>query len=126
MGARAQVKVGEVFLYTHWGSGTLIKDVRKGLSQGQGRWSDPEYLARIIFDNLKNPEFDDPVTGYGISTYLHGDLDFWLEINCDERKIYSHHYSDDGEPKISWTFDSFLNREDGMVTASEIEQHATA
>ncbi len=121
MGARAQVKVGEVFLYTHWGSSTLLKDVRAGLSKGQGRWNDSEYLTRIIFDNLRNPKFDDPVTGYGIGAQLHSDLDCWLEVDCDEQKIHYHQYSDYSEPKITWSFDSFLAGEN-VINKSAIDQ----
>lgn len=84
MGARAQVKIQEsersapVYLYTHWGSGEIIEDVKRALAKNW-RWSDYEYLARVIFDEMKGDDFDTE-TGYGISTSEHGDNDILVEI----------------------------------------------
>jgi hypothetical protein len=66
------VKVSEVFLYTHWGGLELPAVVTKALQDGQRRWDDAQYLARMVFcrmicgtDGKANPEdvFGKPATG---------------------------------------------------------------
>lgn len=91
MGARAQVLIEDtgVYLYTHWGSGSIIEDVRDALNSeaGRARQNDPEYLGRIIFDVMKDGETD-VETGFGIGTKAHTDLDFApIAINCSNRSI---------------------------------------
>ena len=87
MGARAQVKIADTgtFLYTHWGSGEIVDDVRKALSRRQ-RWGDPEYLARIIFDQMVGSQ-QGTETGFGIGTSQHGDIDILVEVNCDKKTV---------------------------------------
>lgn len=87
MGARAQVKIADTgtFLYTHWGSGEITEDVRKALSRRQ-RWGDPEYLTRIIFDQMVGSQ-QGTETGFGIGTSQHGDIDILIEVNCKDRTI---------------------------------------
>lgn len=82
MGARAQVKVvpaygddAPVFLYTHWDSYELPRIVASALDAGRSRWSDSEYLTRVIFDTMVR-DASDPLTGYGIGTSEHGDNDY--------------------------------------------------
>lgn len=87
MGARAQVKIEDegVFLYTHWGSGEIEDDVRKALQRRQ-RWTDPEYLARIIFSQMTKGQ-EEGETGFGIGTSQHGDIDVLITLNCSTQTI---------------------------------------
>lgn len=85
MGARAQVIIRNteysenegIALYTHYGSGSLPRDVARALDRGRGRWGDTAYLTRIIFSELIK---DDVLgeTGFGIEPgrNVHGDLDY--------------------------------------------------
>lgn len=91
MGARAQVhmKNSGVFLYTHWGSGSIVEDVRKALASdaGRSRWDDEEYLTRIIFDVMTDGQHGEE-TGFGIGTQQHGDLDFKpIVVDCDNKTV---------------------------------------
>jgi hypothetical protein len=87
MGARAQVLIKEtgVYLYTHWGSGTIKEDVQNALNspQGKNRLNDPEYLTRIIFEHLIGDERNTE-TGFGIGTEIHGDIDTLIVVNNGE------------------------------------------
>ncbi len=120
MGARAQVHIQDngVYLYTHWGSGSIIEDVQIALESeaGQNRLDDPDYLARIIFDVMKR---SDPIgeTGFGIGTAEHDDNDLIVVLNCNERliTIVHHAWNDAGErQRISeqYSLSKFLQSED--------------
>lgn len=58
-----------VFLYSHWGGHELPERVRQALDSGagRGRWADPAYLARIVFDAMQGDQHGEE-TGFGIST----------------------------------------------------------
>lgn len=93
MGSRAQLKVTDgsgdapVFLYTHWGSYNLHETLAAGLKRGEGRWTDGEYLARILFCELVRDDIDGE-TGFGISTSEHSDLDFpAVEVNVGDKTV---------------------------------------
>jgi hypothetical protein len=87
MGDRGQVHIKDedVFLYTHSGASTLIKDVYMALSK-QWRWDDPEYLARIIFDVMTKNNHDSE-TGFGIGGEIHEDVWLLIQIDCKNQKI---------------------------------------
>lgn len=104
MGARAQVHIEDegVYLYTHYGSQELPKDVANALDRGRDRWSDSEYLARVIFDEMKEDDIRG-TTGYGIGTSAHGDLDYNpIEVNCKKRNVY--------HSNEIYTFEEFIEK----------------
>lgn len=101
MGARAQVLIQDegVYLYTHWGSGSLGEDLKRALAK-RWRWTDPEYLARIIFDEMKGADFEE--TGYGIGTSAHGDLDYEpFVVNCHDQTVTT-------PEGVTMTFEEFV------------------
>ncbi len=57
-----------VFLYGHWSGTDMPELLRLALSAGRDRWSDPTYLARIVFQTMIGE--DSGTTGFGISTRL--------------------------------------------------------
>jgi len=86
MGDRANVAVRgwsaeepPVYLYTHWGGFELPEVVRRALDspEGHGRWDDPSYLARIVFEHMVRDAFS-LETGFGISTTPAGDAEYDL------------------------------------------------
>ncbi len=94
MGARAQVFMKDegVYLYTHWGSGSLVDDVRQALASpaGRNRWGDPEYLAHIIFDVMEGVDHGGEY-GYGIGRSAHGDLDYEpITVDCKNQTVTVH------------------------------------
>lgn len=58
-----------VFLYTHWEGSQLPYTLASALdsNEGRNRWSDPDYLARIIFSRMT--EGSNAETGFGIAPY---------------------------------------------------------
>ena len=85
MGCRGNIEIihpklgvdsGEVsiFLYTHWGGETVCQDLAQALDDGRSRWSDPDYLTRIIFNQLQGDNRD--LTGFGIGIHPAGDAEF--------------------------------------------------
>lgn len=87
MGDRGQVLIkDEVYLYTHWSGTELQQDVRNALAK-RWRWDDPEYLARIIFEEMIGDSAGEE-TGFGIGTGIHGDIEHPLIIvDCKNQKV---------------------------------------
>jgi hypothetical protein len=105
MGDRGQVNIEGVWLYTHWGATDLPMTVHDAIIK-KWRWSDPEYLARIIFEEMiKGDEGGE--TGYGIGSSMHGDVGRVVYVNCTTQKIK---IVDNGE-KIRWegSFEEFAD-----------------
>ena len=89
MGARAQVKIEEhgaaVYLYTHWGAGSIVETVKTALRK-KWRWTDSEYLARIIFCQMVKG-YEDEETGFGIGTEEHGDIEILVTVNIPNQTV---------------------------------------
>lgn len=68
MGDRGNVYItdADVFLYSHWGGYHLAMHVRDALKRAPDRWSDAQYLARVIFCEMVRGDVDG-TAGYGIS-----------------------------------------------------------
>lgn len=75
MGDRANVVVHDgvpsraVYLYTHWHGSELPQILAKALLRGIDRWTDGQYLARIIFNEMTLGD-ELGTTGFGISASL--------------------------------------------------------
>jgi hypothetical protein len=94
----------KIYFYTHWGGENLPETVAAALNAGRYRWSDPPYLARIIYDYMIASDAGD-ITGYGISTEYedsdYGEDDIFVTLS----------YGDGGKAGISeanMTFDEFI------------------
>jgi hypothetical protein len=107
MGDRGQVNIVDenVWLYTHWDATNLPMAVHDAIVK-KWRWDDPEYLARIIFEEMiKGDEGGE--TGYGIGSNKHGDVWRVVYVNCNTQtiKIVDH----DDEVKWEGTFQEFAD-----------------
>jgi len=86
MGDRGNIKVGKVYLYTHWGGSEIPEILKKALVRGMGRWNDEPYLTRIIFcEMIKDDVMGD--TGYGISTHICDNEHEILEVDCNTQTV---------------------------------------
>lgn len=54
-----------VFLYTHWLGSEIRTIAAQGLLLGHSRWTDHDYLTRILADHL-SAQMSDRTTGMGI------------------------------------------------------------
>ena len=90
MGCRGQVKIkdnygdGSVYLYTHWGAEELKEDVALALARRK-RWTDSEYLARIIFDQMKGNDVGH--LSFGIGTSEQGGIEELITIDTKKQEI---------------------------------------
>ncbi len=77
--------------YTHWHGTGLLDTVRAAIRRGKGRWSDAEYLARIIFCEMLKSDGDgvlDGETGFGIGTGgQHGDVSNVVEVDVAAQTV---------------------------------------
>lgn len=75
-----------VFLYSHWGGTEMPETLRCALERGESRWTDDQYLPRIIFEDMVKGDMGGE-TGYGISTRLHDNEYDLLVVLPDEQRI---------------------------------------
>lgn len=108
MGDRGHVKIEStfdnppVYLYTHWGANELPQTVARAIARRE-RWDDPEYLARIVFEQMIHDlSTFGKETGLGIGTQAHGDVWRIVTLDIEEQKALVH---DRGELVESWEFD---------------------
>ncbi len=93
MGDRGNIEIKQphaedsVFIYAHW-RGCQIKGILADALAKGGRWSDPSYLTRIIFQEMIST--DDTTTGFGISVGSPDDNEYpiplvhWVQVNHSE------------------------------------------
>jgi hypothetical protein len=121
MGDRAQIGIHDrtvkindfeeeiyVYLYTHWHGYKLLGVLKAALERGKDRWSDGEYLARIIFSEMVKDDIDG-TTGYGVGTTIHGDIFRPVpKLHPDQQKITWEYPNDITDRYPDMTFDEFL------------------
>lgn len=133
MGDRANIVIEKddevfphpVFFYTHW-SGSRIKDtLRSALLRGKDRWSDPQYLARIIFCELVKDDVEGLV-GFGISTAIGDGGHLLLCVNLKENKVRERNSSKDINASTlrEWTFDEFCADDSEIDSEDSVENNA--
>ncbi len=104
MGNRANILVkedesdGGVYLYTHSGADELPTDLQNALIK-QERWSDCQYLTRIIFDTMTQGMQGSGI-GFGISSLCGDGSNRILEVNVDKNSVSY-------EGKI-WSFEEYI------------------
>lgn len=64
--ANAYIKDADVYLYGHWIGYDLAIKVRDALKRAPDRWTDSQYLARVVFCEMVRDDIEG-TTGYGIS-----------------------------------------------------------
>jgi hypothetical protein len=103
MGEQGQIKIGGVYLYTHWCGDTLKETLKAALSK-RWRWQDESYLARIIFCEMMKGD-EEGETGFGITTYKVSDLDWpLLIVDIKNQKVIEE--TDEGNK--TWSFEDFI------------------
>jgi hypothetical protein len=114
MGDRGQVKITaqgnpDLYLYTHWGAESLPEVIASALAHGRDRWTDDEYLNRIIFSEMIQYDVLGE-TGYGIGFGEHGDVWRVVEINYDNKTVavrelnFDDWNEEDGIDNVRWEY----------------------
>ena len=105
MGDRANVYVVDeqepskgVHLYTHWAGTELPETVRQALLR-QLRWTDSQYLTRIIFDEMTKGHVGGE-TGFGISFSVGDGDDRIVRVNPLTQTVDLGHKA--------WPFDEYI------------------
>lgn len=75
-----------VYLYTHWTGSELPAIVQDGLKRFPGRWTDDQYLARILFDALTDGRHGEE-TGYGISADQQDGGSQMINVNTESQAV---------------------------------------
>ena len=81
-----------------WAGYDLPARLQAGLTQGKPRWNDPQYLTRILFDNMTRGERGE--TGYGISATIGDGADAVLMVDTGTERVK--------RGNQSWTFAEFV------------------
>ena len=89
---------GRVYLYTHETANELINVVNDVLCKVV-RWSDPDYLARMIFCRMIPKKNWEDELGFGIGTQLYKDVNMLISLDTVHHTI-----------KISSSFDVNVTR----------------
>jgi hypothetical protein len=84
-----------IYLYTHWGGSQIAQVLQDALRRSApnketgdlGRWFDPAYLARIIFDSLKADE-EDGILGFGIAPYVEDNDHPILAVDVYHQEVF--------------------------------------
>jgi hypothetical protein len=61
---------GRVYLYTHKRGLETFAILRAALTRGKSKWTDEQYLSRVIFCDLVNGTDLDKTGDFGISSFL--------------------------------------------------------
>ena len=101
MGDRGNIKVGDIYLYTHWRGSRITNILKCALVKGKSRWDNEAYLTRIIFCELMKGE-EDGIIGYGISTDILDNQREILEVDCKNQLIKF--------GKINMSFEEYIDK----------------
>jgi hypothetical protein len=106
MGARTNFEFrdakGSVWLYSHWGGYTKVEDLMTALEKARPRWHDPSYAMRITISQLIGENWN-AETGYGISSYEHGEESYSpIVVDFHKGEVY---YED-----REYSLQGFLNK----------------
>lgn len=122
MGDRANVAIvqwdnkGFVYLYTHWNGSNLPHVVKNALKK-KLRWSDPSYLARIIFDEMVS-DADSPETGYGIATFPPDNEHSIIVVDSENGVIGFANENCEPICYIGWTFANYIKLSTKAIDAA--------
>lgn len=56
-----------IYLYTHWSGSIICQVLAKALNENRDAWDNPDYLTRMIFNELQGDDRSNK--GFGIATY---------------------------------------------------------
>lgn len=107
MGDRGNIVVDGVYLYSHWGGSGLKKVLSSALKRSTDRWSDGQYLCRIIFCEMMSELGGDDVledkTGFGISAQMCDNGNPLLVVDTHAQTV-----TEERSVPRTWSFEDFI------------------
>lgn len=91
-----------VYLYTHWMGHDLPLILQDALKRGEERWSDEQYLPRIIFCQMVRGD-PDGLTSYGITNRMWDNNRPVIWVDCEQQQVWF-----EGSER-KWTFREYVN-----------------
>ena len=107
-----------IVFYTHWGGTELREDVIEAIASAQDRWKDRAYLARIIFEGIKEAEVPDNL-GFGISTEIQDNEHAIVVVDVPAQRVRILNEPPTSEP---WAYGALGNLELEGWDFSELEE----
>ena len=110
----------QVWFYGHWSGHRMPAVLQHAIRDGNGRWQDPSYFARIVFCRLVPAQRMMEETSFGISTCLQDNEYPIIVADCDKQIVYEiaeDKLDEQGRvpvrysPKESWTFEEYAQLE---------------
>lgn len=88
-----------IYMYTHRDADDLEEVLFSAMEAGQSRWDQPDYMAKIIFEELSAPTPKD--TGAGLSSIRYQGVHRTLRVDFQEElvKMESIYTDDEGYEK---------------------------
>jgi hypothetical protein len=118
MGDRANIFISEptkdnpkngMYFYTHWGGNTLLNDLHDALIRGKDRWSDDQYLPRIIFCQMVQDDWES-TTGYGLSTRIGDNGHPILVVDTENQMVGITKEGNEPTCHFSMSFEEFTSK----------------
>ena len=110
MGDRSQIAVkhseGRIYLYSHWDGALIYQKLARVLAR-RDRWTDEEYLTRMILSEMVKDSIDKS-TGYGIGLSEHGDIEHPIPV-LDVSKGTISWEGPEHKEMSNMTFDEFIS-----------------
>jgi hypothetical protein len=97
-----------VYLYQHYDGYDLLNSVKRAMEK-RWRWDDPEYLARIIFDEMTK-DCHGEECGYGIGSDKHSDIEYLITVDCENQTVTQ--LKCRGGDETQYSFEEFVDLDD--------------
>jgi hypothetical protein len=119
-----------LYLYSHWGAGSWLKDLQDALSKASGRFNDNSYAVRIATSQLIGEQWNE-TTGYGFSVNTIGDSDVdfapIVDFKHDSVSVYEALNFGFIDPLIKIGLNEFIELDDldvqGLLNDAMIERY---
>jgi len=102
-------RYGRIFLYTY-NKGLFLVHILYDVLAKRERWDDEDYLSRMIFCAMINPEELKTSDGFGIGTQQYIDIKILISLDIINQKIILTEYLDNNMTRNNHcTFEQFIN-----------------
>lgn len=113
MGDRANIvmrfenngKKSDIFFYGHWAGRDAPAAAQRALARKE-RWTDDQYLARLVWDSFCPESQHGKELGFGISPFIGDNSHDLTIVDIEAQRVIR--ASESMQEKNSWTFEQFI------------------